>query len=130
MGDTPESSVRRFYAAWANPNAGALSSFFADDALWVDGPQGEHRGVHAIATELMGQLAVVGGVTVEIKTLVSSDRTVMVEHVDTFRIKDKSISTVVIAVFEFGDSGLITHFREAYDLKSTTDLMKAAGFGA
>jgi limonene-1,2-epoxide hydrolase len=126
----PESSVRKFYAAWATPDADTLGSFFAEDVVWVDGAQGQHRGVEAIKTELTNQLAVVGGVDVQIRTLVSSGDTVMVEHVDTFRIGDVSIEAVVMAVLEFGADGLIEHFREAFDLRATTDQMKAAGFGA
>jgi limonene-1,2-epoxide hydrolase len=41
-----------------------LLSFFADDAVYVAGPRGTHRGVDAIRAELESQLAMgFGGIT-------------------------------------------------------------------
>jgi limonene-1,2-epoxide hydrolase len=124
----PESVVRGFYAAWASPNRETLASFFADDAVWVDGPQGVHHGVDEVVGELASQLKAVGGVTVDVKTLVRDGQIVMVEEVSTSQINGTEASTVVMAVFEFYGAGKITQFREAYDLKSMLDQMKAAGF--
>jgi len=39
MSDSPESLVRKFFAAWADPEPDELGSFFYDAAVWVDGPQ-------------------------------------------------------------------------------------------
>jgi len=33
MSDSPESVVRKFLAAWADPKADELANFFADDAV-------------------------------------------------------------------------------------------------
>jgi hypothetical protein len=48
MSKTPESVVRSFFAAWADPKPEELDRFFADDGVWVDGPQGVRRGAEAI----------------------------------------------------------------------------------
>ena len=126
MSETPESVVHRFFAAWVDPVPDELGSFFAPDAVWVDGPQGVRRGVDAIKVELAAQLAVTGGTDVDVKTLVCDGQIVMVEEVSTFTIAGKPISAVVMAVFEFDADGLIKQWREAYDFKSLTDQMEAA----
>jgi limonene-1,2-epoxide hydrolase len=126
MNDSPESVVRRFFAAWTEPKADELGSFFHDDAEWHDGPQGVRRGAKAIRDELTSQLSAVGGVTVELKTMLSEGGTVMVEEVSSMTVNDTPISSVVMAVFEFGADHRILQWREAYDLKFTLDQIAAA----
>lgn len=126
MSDPPDSLVRNFFAAWANPDPDELGSFFADDAVWVDGPQGVRRGADAITSELTAQLKAVKGVTVTVKTLVCDGGTVMVEQVSNSSIRGNPIASVVMAVFEFNADGRITQWREAYDLKSAMDQIEAA----
>lgn len=120
MSDSPESVVREFFAAWAQPNADELGSFFRGDAIWVDGPQGVREGAEAIKTEIATQLQAVGGVRVEVKTLLTDGLTVMVEQVSNSTVKGRPISSAVMAVFEFDTDNRITQWREAYDLKATT----------
>jgi uncharacterized protein (TIGR02246 family) len=127
MSESPESVVRKFFAAWADPKPDELASFFDDSAVWVDGPQGVRLGSDAIVSELMAQLAVSGGVAVDVKSLVTDGRTVMVEEVSNFSIGGNPISAVVMAVFELDAEGRINQWREAYDLKSVTDEIEAAG---
>jgi uncharacterized protein (TIGR02246 family) len=126
MAGTSESVVRTFFAAWADPQPYELGRFFADDAVWVDGPQGVRRGVDAIKTELAAQLAITGGTTVDVKSLVADSGTVMVEEVSSFSVGGKRISAVVMAVFELDTAGRIKQWREAYDLKSLTDQIEDA----
>jgi uncharacterized protein (TIGR02246 family) len=126
MSDSPERLVRRFFAAWAEPNADELGGFFHDDTVWMDGPQGERRGADAIKSELAAQLMAVGGVMVEVKTLLSEGATVMVEQVSHSSIHGTPVSAVVMAVFELDLEGRIKQWREAYDLKSMLDQIKAA----
>jgi len=126
MSESPESLIRRFFDAWAEPDADQLRTFFHDEAVWVDGPHGVRRGADAIATEVAEQLKSLGGVTVDITTMVREGRTVMLEQVSRAKVGDTPISTVVMAVFEFDEEGRITQWREAYDLKSMTDQIEAA----
>lgn len=126
MSDSPERVVRRFFAAWAEPNADELGGFFQDDAVWIDGPQGARRGAVSIKSELAAQLTAVGGTIVEVKTLLSEGATVMVEQVSHCSIQGIAVSAVVMAVFELDPEGRIKQWREAYDLKSMMDQIKAA----
>lgn len=126
MSDSPEAVVRRFFAAWAQPRADELGSFFAENAEWHDGPQGVRRGAAAIRDEITSQLSAVSGVSVEVRTLLSSGSTVMVEQVSTSTVKGTQVSTTVMAVFEFDADGRILQWREAYDLNSMLDQISAA----
>jgi uncharacterized protein (TIGR02246 family) len=126
MSESPDSVVRRFFAAWADPKPDELGSFFRDDAVWVDGPQGVRRGADAIKAELTSQLTVVGGVRVEVKTMLVDGRTVMVEEVSHSTVNGAAIASVVMAVFELDGDGRIEQWREAYDLKSAIDQIVAA----
>jgi limonene-1,2-epoxide hydrolase len=123
---SPESLVRKFFAAWEDPEPDELGGFFHDAAEWVDGPQGVRRGADAIKAELAAQLTAVGGVRVEVRTLVADGSTVMVEQVSNSTVRGKPITSVVMAVFEFGAEGRIRQWREAYDLKSVMDQIEAA----
>ncbi len=127
MSDSPESLVRKFFAAWADPKPEELGSFFDDAAVWADGPQGVRRGADAIKSELCNQLRAVGGVTVDVKSLLSDGRTVMVEQVSNSSVGGNPVSTAVMTVFELDAEGRITQWREAYDLKSVMDQIEAAG---
>jgi limonene-1,2-epoxide hydrolase len=126
MSDSPESLVRKFFAAWADPKPDELGSYFNDGAEWVDGPQRVRRGADAIKTELTAQLTAVGGVRVEVRTLITDGPTVMVEQVSNSTVRGKPISSIVMALFEFDADGRIRQWREAYDLKSVMDQIKAA----
>ncbi len=126
MENSPESQVRRYFDAWSDPKVDELSSFFSKDATWVDGPQGVRRGADVIGAEITTQLEAVGGITVEIVTMVCEGRTVMVEQVSRARVGDSLISAAVMAVFEFDADGRITQWREAYDLSSMMNQIKAA----
>ena len=126
MSDSPESLVRKYLAAWADPKPDELGSFFRENAVWVDGPQGVRRGADAITAEITSQLTAVGGVTVEVKSLLSDGRIVMLEQVSNSSIGGNPISSVVMAVFEFDADGRIAQWREAYDLKFVMDQIEAA----
>ena len=125
MSDSPESVVRRFLASWADPNLEEVVSFFADDAVFVDGPRGVHRGLSAIRSQLEVDLR---PVKADVKSLTVDGRAVMLERVDSFDVGGKGFSMEVMAAFVIDAHGQITRWRESYDLKSITDQIHAAGF--
>jgi limonene-1,2-epoxide hydrolase len=107
--------VRNFLAAFADPKLDELVSFFSDDALFIDGPRGVHRGVDAIRSELESELAMGFG-------------NVMMEGTENYRIGGKPFSLEVMGSFHVDADGRITRWRYSYDLKSVTDQIEAAGF--
>jgi limonene-1,2-epoxide hydrolase len=101
MTDSPESVVRKFFATWADPKPDQLISFFNDDAVFIDGPRGVHRGVDAIKSEFEAMQAMgLGSVMIDVKSLVTDGRTVMMERVDNFHFDGKPISLEVMAAVE------------------------------
>jgi limonene-1,2-epoxide hydrolase len=126
VSDSAEQVVRQFLAALKRSDVDELVSFFSDDAVWTDGPRGTYRGVDAIRAEIESQVQVVPSLTVEVKNLVATGGTVMVERSDTFETQGKSFDLEVVGVFEIDGSSLIKRLRDYYDLTSLMDRVTAA----
>ena len=124
---SPETVVRDFLGSWTEPDAARLASFLADDVVWVDGPNGVHRGRSAFVEELVRQLTIPSESWMEIDTLLSGDGTVMVEWHGGLTIGTASVATKVMAVFEVDRSGRITEMRECFDMQSVLDQIAGGG---
>jgi limonene-1,2-epoxide hydrolase len=129
MGDSSESVVRELLALWGDPHAEKFAQLFADDAVWVDGPNGVHCGASAVVDELTRQLSIFRGQWIEIDALVANGGIVMVEWHGGFPAGRSTIRTKVMATFEVDSDGRITQMREYFDMKSLIDQLEAAGFG-
>jgi uncharacterized protein (TIGR02246 family) len=127
MGDSPEAVVRRFLGQWADPQAERFAQMFAEDAVWVDGPNGVHRGAAAVVEELTRQLSMFPGGWMEIDALVADGGTVMVEWHGGFPARGTTVDTKVMARFEINANGQIAQMRESFDMKSLVDQLAAAG---
>jgi limonene-1,2-epoxide hydrolase len=121
-----EQVVRLFLAALKQSDADELVGFFSADAVWIDGPRGTYRGTEAIKAEIESQAQLVPSITVEVKNLVASGGTVMVERADIFETQGKSFDLEVVGVFEVDGDGRITRLRDYYDLTSLMDRVAAA----
>jgi limonene-1,2-epoxide hydrolase len=86
MSDSAESVVRRFFDTWPRSDLDELVGYFSDDAVYTDGPRGTYRGIDTIRAELETMVQLVPSTTGDVKTLLASDGTVMVERVDVFQI--------------------------------------------
>ena len=127
MGSVAESVVRDFLGSWSDPDADVLASYLAEDAVWVDGPNGVHSGAPAIVHELMNQLTIPSESWMEIDTLLADDGTVMVEWHGALTIGPAAVDTKVMAVFEVDPNGRITQMRESFDMRSLVDQITAGG---
>ena len=65
--------------------------------------------------------------SIDIKKLVASGGTVMVERVDNFKLGGKPFDLEVAGVFDVDDNGRIKRWRDYYDLKSLEDRFTSAG---
>jgi limonene-1,2-epoxide hydrolase len=126
VSEAAEQVVRRFLAALKQSDVDELVGFFSADAVWIDGPRGTYRGVDAIKAEIESQAQVVPSITVEVKNLVASGGTVMVERADIFETQGKSFDLEVVGVFEVDGDGRIARLRDYYDLNSLMDKVTAA----
>ena len=127
MSESAETVVRKYLAAWKRSDLDELVSFISDDAVYTDGPRGVHHGIDAIRAELETMVKVVPSTSVDIKKLVASGGTVMVERVDNFKLGGKPFDLEVAAVFDVDDNGRIKRWRDYYDLKSLEDRFTSAG---
>ena len=127
MSESAETVVRKYLAAWKRSDLDELVSFISDDAVFTDGPRGVHHGIDAIRAELETMVKVVPSTSVDIKKLVASGGTVMVEQVDNFKLGGKPFDLEVAAVFDVDDNGRIKRWRDYYDLKSLEDRIASAG---
>jgi hypothetical protein len=57
--DPAESVIRKFLGSFPASDVEDVIGFFSDDAVYIDGPRGVHRGIDAIRTELQSQFAMV-----------------------------------------------------------------------
>ena len=127
MSESAETVVRKYLAAWKRSDLDELVSFISDDAVYTDGPRGVHHGIDAIRAELGTMVKVVPSTSVDIKKLVASGGTVMVERVDSFKLGGRPFDLEVAAVFDVDDNGRIKRWRDYYDLKSLEDRIASAG---
>ncbi len=129
MSDSPESVVRNFLAAFTDRNVDELVGFFSDDAVFIDGPRGVHRGKEAIRFEFEAELAMgFETIKIDVNSLVASGGIVMMEGVENYIIGGKPFFMETIGAFDINPDGLITRWRYSYDLKPLTDQIEAAGF--
>ncbi len=126
MSKSAESVVREFFGAFAVSNVDEQAGFFADDAIYVDGPRGTHQGIDAIKTEIASQVDMVPTAICDIKTLVEHDGTVMIERVDNFEFGGAQFALDVAAALVIDASGHIARWRDYYDLQSITEQTAAA----
>ena len=127
-GESSEAVVRELLALWGDPKAEKFARLFAEDAVWVDGPNGVHHGAQAIGDELTRQLSTFPGQWVEVDALVADGCTVMVEWHGGFTAGGTTINTKVMATFEIDANRQIEQMRECFDMKSLVDQLAAAGF--
>lgn len=129
MKDSADAVIRNYFASFVKSDVDELTSFFTDDAVYVDGPRGVHRGIDAIRAEFEAIVQIVPSTTVDIKALVANGGTVMVERVDNFEIGGKPFDLEVVGVFDVDDNGRITRWHDYYDLRSSEERI-AAGLAA
>ena len=128
MGNSPESVVRNFLAAFTDRNVDELVGFFSDDAVFDCGPRGVHRGKEAIRSELEAELAMAfESIKIDVNSLVANGGIVMMEGVENYIIGGKPFFMETIGAFDINPDGLITRWRYSYDLKRLRDQIEAAG---
>ncbi|OHV06213.1 nuclear transport factor 2 family protein [Mycobacterium talmoniae] len=113
-----ESVVRGFMAAWPRWQVDELAGFFGDRAAWVDGHNQPSIGIDAIKARLATIGRLLPGPTVEVKNLLASGSTVMVERIDVIRLKGETFNVEVTGVFDVDGGGRIVRWRDYYDSRA------------
>jgi limonene-1,2-epoxide hydrolase len=130
MGTQQEDTIRRFLAAWGDETQRAdvdqIVSMFAPDGQWTlyvpGGPV--IRGRDALRTEIQRQMGYVAWTQCRLLHIVSNGQCVMTERADRFCKNGRVVEHQLMAVFELDSQGLITVWREYFDL---FDLSRQSG---
>jgi limonene-1,2-epoxide hydrolase len=125
MGRSAEAVVRGFFASWIEMDPEVHAGFFHENGIYIDGTlrylEGRDSVREAAATFPKHK--------VDVKKLLAAGGVVMVERVDNFELEGQWFHLDVVGVFELDGDGLITRWRDYYDLKSISDQVEAAGIG-
>ena len=124
--ESAEVVLRKFFDTWPRSDVDEMVGFFSRDAVYTDGPRGTYRGIDAIRAELESMVQLVPSTTAEVKNLVVSGSTAMVERVDIFEMQGKRFEVEIAGAFEVDDKGLIKHWRDYYDMRSLEERVTAA----
>ena len=127
MSVAAEDTVRALGAAWADDDHDQFLALWTDDGVWRDTPNGTFRGVGRIHNEFVSYRAKVGKVHWDITNILSADRTVLVERVDTFTLDGTTFSHGVFGAFDITGDGRITRWQDYYDLHHCLKQFEAAG---
>lgn len=114
--------VQAFIEGWPNRDAERLRSFFAEAAVYENGPLEPVHGRDAICAALGEFMAMGGQVSVDMRHLIAEGSVVVTERVDHFAADGRTISLPVMGVFEVRD-GAISAWRDYFDLNTFASQM-------
>jgi limonene-1,2-epoxide hydrolase len=103
----------------------AALELVAPDVEYDNVPMGKNIGPDAMAEFLSGMASGVAEIEFVIHRQVAVGSTVMNERSDRFRIGERWIDLPVAGIFEVGDDGLITLWRDYFDMATFTDQLNA-----
>lgn len=106
--------VRRFCAAWEQPDIPTIVEFFTDDAVYHNMPIQPVQGKDAIKGVIEQFMGPFERCDWEIKQIAAAGGVVLTERVDRF-LGAKNVELPVMGVFEIKD-GKIAAWRDYFDL--------------
>jgi limonene-1,2-epoxide hydrolase len=115
MSDSPESVVRRVFAAVEGGDFEALDRLFSEDMIFQD-PRFVRRGRDAVKKLLQEDLQILSDLIFGTTGIASNGGIVMTERVDRFTMNGKPQSLDTVGVFEVGDDGKVKRWREYFDM--------------
>lgn len=121
---TPEETVNAFIAKVTGGDLDGAIAMLAEDVEYDNVPMGKNIGRDATRT-FLAQMEMLDEMVWVILRQTASGNVVMNERVDRFRLGEKWMDLPVAGVFEVGDDGLITLWRDYFDLPTMTDQMAA-----
>jgi limonene-1,2-epoxide hydrolase len=122
---SPEEVVDEFIRRITSNDVPAALELVAPDVEYDNVPMGKNIGPDAMAEFLSGMASGVAEIEFVIHRQVAVGSTVMNERSDRFRIGDRWIDLPVAGIFEVGEDGLITLWRDYFDMATFTDQLNA-----
>lgn len=113
---TPAETVTEFIRAIERKDVAAAAAMVTDDVSYENMPFGPIVGPEAMAQTLDGFLAGASEVDWQILRQIEHGDVVVNERLDRFRIGDGWLELPIAGVFEVDDAGLITLWRDYFDI--------------
>jgi len=121
----PEAVVAAFIAAIEAKDIDAAVELLADDVSYENVPMSPIAGKEAVRATLGAFLGAAAQVEWPIRRQVVAGNVVVNERLDRFQIGDGWLELPVAGFFEVGDGGLITLWRDYFDMASYTGQLAA-----
>jgi limonene-1,2-epoxide hydrolase len=117
-----EQVIGDLFAAWTRLDLDGIMGYFAEDAVWDNVPMNSPaKGRAAIREMTQGFLKDTTSFGAKILKSLHVGNTVFNERVDTIKMKNgKGADIPVAGIFELNDAGIITSWRDYFDLATFT----------
>jgi limonene-1,2-epoxide hydrolase len=125
--ETVEDFMVAFMTAWPTADTTALASFFSEEAVYRNGPLEPVRGRTAIEATFAQFMRVGGQVDVDIVHMLAEGPIVMTERVDHLTRADGTTASLPMMGTIEVHHGLITAWRDYFDLHQFTTQVFGAG---
>ena len=123
---TPDETVTAFIQALERMDMDGAMKMLAEDVTYDNVPIGAMQGRDAVRKTLDGMM---GATEVDwpVARQAATGNVVMNERVDRFKLETGWLEIPVVGVFEVGDDGLISPWRDYFDLETFKNNRKALG---
>jgi limonene-1,2-epoxide hydrolase len=121
-----EALVRAFGKAWERCDLEAILGMMTPDAVYQNLPLPAMRGHAEIGAFISPNLHAVQRMEWDFLAVVSDEKSVMTERVDSFVFEEGTVAIPVMGIFEIED-GLIARWRDYADIGSFVRDMTAIG---
>jgi len=113
---TPVEIVEAFIGKWNDNDIEGAFAMMSEDAIWHNIPMEPAVGIDAMRA-LMDGFPPVEGIDFESHFIAANGNVVMTERTDKFILEGgKQASIRLMGIFEIGDDGKITKWRDYFDM--------------
>ncbi|MFL0355288.1 nuclear transport factor 2 family protein [Erythrobacter sp. GH1-10] len=114
---TPTETVETFIGHWNSGDMEAMYAMCAEEVVWHNIPMDPIEGKAAMREAVAGFMVGVATCDWDIHAIAANGNTVLTERTDGFAMKDgRSAALRVMGTFEIGADGLITAWRDYFDM--------------
>jgi limonene-1,2-epoxide hydrolase len=114
---TPQQTVEAFIAHWNSGDMDAMYALCAEDVVWHNIPMPPVEGKAAFRAAVDGFNGDIAGCDWQLHAIAANGNTVLTERTDGFTFADGRRAAIrVMGTFEIDESGLITAWRDYFDM--------------
>ncbi|MGY6550849.1 MAG: limonene-1,2-epoxide hydrolase family protein [Erythrobacter sp.] len=125
---TPQATVEAFIAHWNNSDMEAMYALCAENVVWHNIPMEPFSGKAAMRAAVEGFMAKVAACDWVIHAIAANNGAVLTERTDSFTFTNGSTAALrVMGTFEIDDDGLITAWRDYFDMAEFAREFASAG---